>query len=728
MQKLILSGIILLFSMNMLAQEPAYDASWKSLDNRPIPGWFEDAKLGIFIHWGPYSVPAWSPKGSYSEWYQFWLENETVMGNGDFTGQEVPEFQKKTYGEESTYYDFGEMFKADLFDADEWAGLIEQSGAKYVVVTSKHHDGFCLWPSKEANDRGFPWNSVDVGAKKDLLGELTTAMHKSDIKMGMYFSLYEWFHPWWLNDRERFVDDHFHPQFKDLVERYKPDLLWGDGEWSMSSDKWKTEALIAWLYNESSVKDKVIINDRWGQDTRHKHGGYFTTEYKSDADFDKPWEECRGMGFSFGYNRNEDIEDYNSAQTLVLMLCDLVAQGGNLLLDIGPDGRGQIPVIMQERLVQLGEWMDVNGDAIYGTRRWKFPVQWTEGDRNCKRDDQHYVGGDYILEQTISPISPECAVKEVFFTYKDGNLFAITPKWPGDNLVLKNITAGKNTTVRFLDSGEELQWESDNGNIIIRMPDYNPNTIKTNLAYAFQITDIRAYAKNPKIKVTYPGFGEKTEVIIEANDNATIYYTLDGSTPDKDSKVYKKPIFLKKTSTLSCVAFEDDKHPSDMVSQKINVYYQVKSLELTHQPSERYRANGVVSLMDMKKGSLKIGDGNWLGFEGEDAEMIIDFGKSIEINEIIVGCLQAQKSWVFAPENIEYFISENGNQFQNIGAYSNPEATSKGENMRMDISQNFDNTEGRYLKISIKNIGQCPEWHKGAGGTCWLFVDEIAIK
>ena len=728
MKRIKLLGILLLFSAIIFAQENKYEANWESLDSRPIPEWFEDAKFGIFIHWGPYSVPAWSPKGTYSEWYQFWLQSGTIMGNGDFTGKEIPEFQRNTYGKESTYYDFGEMFIADLFNAEEWAGLFEQSGAKYIVITSKHHDGFCLWPSNEANDRGFLWNSMDVGAKKDLLGELTSAVNKTDLKMGMYYSLYEWYHPWWLNDRERFVDEHFHPQFKDLVERYQPDVLWGDGEWGMTSDKWKTEELMSWLYNESSVKDKILINDRWGQETRHKHGGYFTTEYNSDADFDKPWEECRGMGFSFGYNRNEDIENYNSVQTMVLMLCDLVSLGGNLLLDIGPDGRGQIPVIMQERLLQIGKWLEVNGEAIYGTRRWKYPVQWTEGNRNCKSEDEHYVGGDYILKQTISPMGTECAVKEVFFTYKDGNLFAITPKWPGDKLILKNVIVGKNTKVKFLDSGEELEWKNENGNISIKLPNYNPNIIKTDLAFVFQISDIRDYTKNPKLNITYSGFGEKPEVIIEGDESATIYYTLDGSVPGPNSKIYKNPISLKETANLSCIAFEEGKHPSDIISQKIHVYDQVKSLELTYQPSARYSANGVVSLMDNQRGSLKKSEGNWLGFEGHDAEMIIDFGESKEVNKVIVGCLQAQKSWIFAPESIDYFISENGKQFESIGSYNNPKATKEGENARMDMEQTFENIKSRYLKISVKNIGQCPEWHKGAGGTCWLFVDEVTVE
>ncbi|MGC9327293.1 MAG: alpha-L-fucosidase, partial [Candidatus Hinthialibacter sp.] len=143
--------------------------------------------------------------------------------------------------------------------------------------------------------------------------DLTRAVKAADIKMGYYYSLYEWYHPLWQNDKERFIQEHFLPQVKDLVERYQPDILWGDGEWDLPADQWKSQELLAWLFNESSVKDTVVINDRWGKGVRHHHGGYYTTEYDAAAEHDKPWEECRGIGFSFGYNQNEDIEDYNSA-------------------------------------------------------------------------------------------------------------------------------------------------------------------------------------------------------------------------------------------------------------------------------------------------------------------------------------------------------------------------------------------------------------------------------
>ncbi len=492
MKNLILALVFIIitfsYSIKLNAQDTVYKADWESIDSRPVAEWFSDAKFGIFIHWGPYSVPAWTPKGTYSEWYQYWLQNETLFGNGNFTGKEVVNFHQMTYGKDFSYYEFGPMFRADLFNPEEWAELFKNAGAKYIVITTKHHDGFCLWPSEEANDRGFAWNSMEVGAKRDLIGDLTRSVKDAGIKMGFYYSLYEWFHPWWQNDRERFVEEHYHPQFKDLVESYQPDIMWGDGEWDMKADKWKSAELMTWLFNESSVKNTVVINDRWGKEIRKHHGGYFTTEYEAEApEFQRPWEECRGMGFSFGYNQNEDAWDYSSPKTLVLTLVNIVSNGGNLLLDIGPDARGNIPPIMQDRLLEIGKWLNINGEAIYGSRRWERSVQWSEGKRDYKPEDQHYLGADFILKQTIDP-EPGFAVKELFFTHNDEAIFAILPKWPESKITVKDFNTEKNTKITLLANKTQCTWTNDDGNLEIQLPAYDPNLPPENgYAYVLRI-------------------------------------------------------------------------------------------------------------------------------------------------------------------------------------------------------------------------------------------------
>ena len=184
MKKKSLLFIVLLIFIKINAQNNIYQPTWESLDTRPTPAWFKNAKFGIFIHWGIYSVPMWSPKGTYEEWYKYWLDNKKLMGNGEFTGTEIYDYHTKMYGEDFNYADFAAKFKAHDYDANAWAKLFEKSGAKYVVLTTKHHDGYALWPSMEASrDYGRPWNSMEIGPKRDLVGEYTTALRKTDIKV-----------------------------------------------------------------------------------------------------------------------------------------------------------------------------------------------------------------------------------------------------------------------------------------------------------------------------------------------------------------------------------------------------------------------------------------------------------------------------------------------------------------------------------------------------------------
>ena len=353
--------IFVLFAGICLADR--YEANWESLDTRPIPGWFNEAKFGIFVVWGPYSVPAWKDHG-YSEWYRFGMSQK---------GSPTRKFHDRVYGADFKYEQFAEMFTAELWDPDFWIDIFVRSGAKYVVTTANYHDGFCLYPSKyDATLETDKWNSTEVGPKRDLLGELNAAGRKRGLKMGIYYSLYEWFHPLWVTDRDRYVAEKFHPQFKEVVTNYKPPVIFLDGEWEMDYKKWRSEELAAWLFNDSPVRDYVAVNDRWGK-CRGEHGSFYESEYGGGSGWmDHPWQEDRGIGHSYGYNRNETIDDYDSSDELIRMLSRVCGNGGNYLLDVGPTADGRLPVIMQERLLQIGEWLRVNGDAIYGSQGSPF--------------------------------------------------------------------------------------------------------------------------------------------------------------------------------------------------------------------------------------------------------------------------------------------------------------------------------------------------------------------
>jgi alpha-L-fucosidase len=568
MKKLLITACIL-FSSLLTLHAQNYQPNWQSLDSRPVPQWYKDCKFGIFIHWGVYSVPGWSSKGSYAEWYQQGLQtNDTARQR----------FHQQKFGNR-TYYDLANDFKAELFNPDEWAKVFEQSGAKYIVLTSKHHDGFTLWPSATANKTwGFKWNAMDVGPRRDLLGDLFKAVRKTSVHAGMYYSLYEWFNPLWKADPAKYAAEHAWPQMKELISKYQPDVFWTDGDWDASEDTWKSKEFLTWIYNESPVKDKIVTYDRWGSGVRFKHGLVYTPEYQPDLDFeDHYWEESRGMGYSYGYNREEDAWDYNSTQSLVLQLIDKVSRGGNFLLDIGPDEHGKIPPIMQERLLQIGDWLKINGEAIYETSRWKNSAQWSEGSKDYKDKS-----GDMLLKITIDP-DPGFAVKEVFFTYNENknNLYAIFPKYPDNKkLLLKDMQLPEGTSIQFLSTNEAVSWKQVGNNVEVQLPDYNPNKIKLPYAYVLKIGNYGKFTKKAHIKTAYINDGLQPLVTITADGDDAIHYTIDGSEPSVAAALYTKPFAIANTAVVKAIAFRSGTLPGAVASEKVIKHEWMKAVKM----------------------------------------------------------------------------------------------------------------------------------------------------
>ncbi|MEO8416712.1 MAG: alpha-L-fucosidase [Ginsengibacter sp.] len=590
-------GISFFFSKENFAQ---YKPSWESLDTRPVPQWYTNAKFGIFIHWGVYSVPGYSSKGQYAEWYQ----------NGLRSGDSARIlYQHENFGDRS-YYDLVKNFHAELFNPDAWAQLIETSGARYVVLTSKHHDGFCLWPSKEADrDWGFPWNAVSAGPHRDLLGDLFKALRKTSVHAGMYYSLYEWYDPLWLSDRDKYVSQHMWPQMKELINTYQPDVFWTDGEWDAPASTWKSQEFLAWLYNESPVKNKVVTYDRWGSGVRFHHGGVYTPEYQPDLDFeDHPWEESRGMGASYGYNRAEDAWDYNSAQSLVLQLIDKVSRGGNFLLDIGPDAHGKIPPIMQERLLQIGDWMNINSEAIYNTVRWKTSSQWSEGNRKYKPKKGD---NDLLLKITVDPV-PGYAVKEIFYTYNptSNSLYAIFPKYPDDKkIVLKDITLPEGTAINFLSTKENLSWKQQGNDVVVSLPGYDPNKIKAPYAFVVKILDYGKFAHKPLIEVSYPNGSFHPLIALSNKDGGEIRYTLDGSEPNSNSSFYTKPFSINNSSVVKAISSLPNAVSSDVASAEVKSFPWLKATKVKSPETgiswKYYEPEGPIDLESIQTSPVK---------------------------------------------------------------------------------------------------------------------------
>lgn len=443
--------------MSTMAQP--YQDNWESVNNRPIPEWFSDAKFGIFIHWGVFSVPAWAPANAdigiyakYAEWY-WWR----MMNTNDTAGRLFREYHDSTYGAHFMYQDFAPMFKAEHFDPGQWAELFKRAGAKYVVLTSKHHEGFALWPSANS----WNWNSVDIGPHRDLCGELSAAVKDAGLHMGFYYSLYEWFNPLYRSDVKKYVDEHMLPQMKDLVTRYEPDIFWPDGEWDHPAETWKSAEFLAWLYNESPVRDRVVVNDRWGKETRgNTGGGFHTTEYDQVhdgigiGDMDHPWEECRGIGTSFGYNRMETPDNYMTSAGLIHLLIEKVAAGGNLLLNVGPTSDGRIPAIQQQRLFDMGEWLSVNGEAIYGTRKWE--------------------GASLNQRQ-----------QGIYFTRKGKDLYVICTKYPQAPVVIQGVA--RTARVSMLGFEGQVRSRASGGRLTINAPHITPANSPSPYAWVFKV-------------------------------------------------------------------------------------------------------------------------------------------------------------------------------------------------------------------------------------------------
>lgn len=379
------------------------------------------------------------------------------------------EFHNRVYGEDFEYREFGTMFKAELFYPDEWADLFKRSGAKYVVLTSKHHDGYCLWDTKSPYKTD--WNSVTVGPHRDLLGDLSNAVRSKGLKMGLYYSIIEWeTHPrkgnYFINQKyvdqyripeEKYIDELLHFQLKELVNNYEPSVIFFDaGEWGGDDEYWQAKDFLSWLYSESPVKEEVVVNDRFFEGMPGNHGDYYSSEYK-DADgigINHPWEESRGIGGSFGFNRDENINDYSTTTELIHELIDIVSRGGNLLLNVGPTADGRIPVIMQERLTEIGDWLDINGEAIYETK-----------------------------PQT-SKISSEN--DNVYFTSKNNDSFALCTSWPQENLQIKGIESPiKN--ISLLGYSNIIEWKQSNGNLTIMTPIINFSKVPCLYAWVFKI-------------------------------------------------------------------------------------------------------------------------------------------------------------------------------------------------------------------------------------------------
>ncbi|MBY9003809.1 MAG: alpha-L-fucosidase [Candidatus Lokiarchaeota archaeon] len=441
-----------------------YKPTLESLDTHPLPEWYDDAKLGMFIDWGLYSIAGWAPQvgdgAIYPDWYLWKMYHRS----------RTRIYHRKTWGREFECDDFIPLFTASEYDPEQIVQLAIESGMRYIIPFSKMHDGFCLWDSSYS-DR----NSVKLGPKRDLIRELADVCHKADLKFGLYFSIDEWVYPMIGPNKESiiriwkqtfvgyddielipydykyekritgkipvkdFSSDYIIPQAKELIENYDPELLWLDGEWGLPAIKRKSPELLAFYYNQAEGRKEVVVNDRLGVDTKGKHGDFFTSEFHDgNMSLEHKWEECRSLSQNYGYYKDEKEEDVLTEKQLIHMLIDIISQGGNLLLMLNLTGLGAIPPIYARRFKALGEWLEINGEAIYATRMWK---SWKE-DENIR-----------------------------FTMSKDGKfVYTFCLEWEENQFRSKIVRPKEKSKVYMLGVEESLEWKIDNGAFIIEIP------------------------------------------------------------------------------------------------------------------------------------------------------------------------------------------------------------------------------------------------------------------
>lgn len=289
--------------------------------------WWQDARFGMFIHWGIYSV----------------------LGHGEWA-MNVEKIPVETYER------LAPRFHPDRFNADEWASLAKAAGQKYVVLTSKHHDGFCMFDSE--------FTDYDAGkyCGRDFVKELNEACRRQGLKFGVYYSILDWHHPLYKSDFDRYAREYMIPQLRELCTRYgRLDVLWFDGGWEHTPEEIHSEEVLAML---RELQPGIVINDR-----SNLPADFGTPEQTipdwSVAKSERPWETCMTINGSWGYNSGD--MGYKSAIDLTRKLVDIVSKGGNFLLNVGPLPTGEIPLEQRTRLRQMGAWLAKNGKSVYGT-------------------------------------------------------------------------------------------------------------------------------------------------------------------------------------------------------------------------------------------------------------------------------------------------------------------------------------------------------------------------
>jgi alpha-L-fucosidase len=455
-----------------------YDASWESLKRYRVPEWFKDAKFGIFLHWGVYAVPA-----AGNEWYP---RNMYLKDNPMY------KHHRETWGDQSKfgYKDFIPLFKAEKWDPQRWVKLFKQAGAKFVVPVAEHHDGFAMYASSHTR-----WNSVEMGPRRDVVGELAKAVRAQGLKFGAsshyahnwnyyphspefdtsdprFFGLYGKPHAPGAPASEEFLEN-WYARVKEIIDKYQPDVLWFDFGFNQPEFEPYRRKIGAYYYNKGLEWKKGVVL-QYKRDAFPYGTAVLDIERgKLDRIGPMVWQTDTSVSWeSWGYIENDH---FKTADSLVDDLVDIVSKNGVLLLNVGPRADGTIPDQAANILREIGKWLEVNGEAIYGTRPWHT---YGEGPTN--------IHADSFGERKSQPFT----AKDIRFTTKGNILYAICLDWPGEEVNIESLSkrtflgSDEITSISLLGSRDKLAWSRDENGLKIKLPAQKPG----DYAYVFKIT------------------------------------------------------------------------------------------------------------------------------------------------------------------------------------------------------------------------------------------------
>ncbi|UCD75478.1 MAG: alpha-L-fucosidase [Phycisphaerales bacterium] len=506
------------------ARSPANRALTAAEDHDARMGWWREARFGLFIHWGLYAIPAgeWGEGTDYAEW---------IMNSAHIPVEQYEPFVKQ--------------FNPVKFDADDWVRMAKDAGMKYIVITSKHHDGFCLFDSALTE-----YDVMSTPFARDILKELSEACERGGIRMCWYHSIMDWHHPDYLPrrgwesrsaegaDYDRYVE-YLRGQVTELLTNYGDiGVMWFDGQWEGT---W-THEYGQPLYDLCrQLQPEVIVNDRVDKG-RKGHSGVVDDKYAGD--FGTPeqhipatglpgvdWETCMTMNRHWGYNKNDDA--WKSTEDLIRKLVDIASKNGNFLLNVGPKADGTFPEPCVTRLREIGKWMKVNGEAIYGTSASPF---------------------------SELPFNGRCTVKGGDQTT---TLYLHAFDWPSDGaLDVHGIGNDCRRAYLLADREEDLPVMRRGTGVRIVVPPDAPDAICS--VVALEITGRPVVYDAPQIVSASEVFVRPLSVELQTpSDELEIRYTLDGTDPNEGSALYDKPITLTDTTLIKARSFHNGRAVSE---------------------------------------------------------------------------------------------------------------------------------------------------------------------